>query len=1604
MEVTPELYAWLSSQKVIDPFKSFESELATSDKFYIDERTLELLSGGKYMDTILKSLQDAYNQFYNLSLNYLENINEMKEIDEEEEYISNSIKYTNWHLIQESLSHFGLNYEDEIINKISEGDKKVLIQVLNEIYELHNEVLKHTQLENHSFDPNEFIENNLNEEKIKNYKTLSSISKKSNKNNIESININELNPNKNYELCNTLLEFFIVSFCKNFNLQPRQSVALITNNRKYLSILCNKGTKGSFEEVNNWLNDLDFNIKTLFNLLKLYDDGINISYAIIGTALCSKDENVVLNCCKILNKIQENFNCDWDWLNKEGIDSFIFAILKHENLRLDLINSLFFHIKDNIDDFFNQLRKKLLNNNEKKNIFEFFSSILPILKDVNDYFFQNLQDFLFEICFNESDDISYSSSILGDAFFYFYPLDNNITDKILEYFNNNIRSEKENIFSTAIAQIFSLMERFGEFRIEYAPILYKNMVNLFIENFDNEIKREFILFNFERFLNDHQTVPIDIFIEPYIKKLFNSENYSLCDLLFLIKLIEHPRLNGRMLINIIKFILKITLKNNHFKKLANLILAIIFEKEIINNLCNEVEIIEISKIFSDYISTTLKLFIANIKKEEEDPSILETSYDIINEDFEKVNENVHKNIIESIKTYRKNKKKYSSGLLSLLWVYNDHDDVLLNLEEENRIKYEPIVISLKKEAEKKLKEDNKSPVSKNQKLLNELSEKSKKKKEEEKKKEMKKKLNETTNNNSAGNIINKNLNMNNIFTEASENIKKKKMLINKLTEIDENQKIDDIFIKHGRVIFPEKKIQIKNLENDINKLEKIKSIQQLIYPEGTIIKDSKLVRAKSCYFRNDISDTLSNPIDLQDEENRELKAIDGFNIQYKKNIIFYYRTYFNEKRQAISKTNLLRMFRDRGYNKYRINLDELNLTIKDLLNEYLKEVEIEHYKLSNLDYLNDIDLNIKKKIKLLQNGELDLDFFKKINVKLAHLIYHKTRPTLTISQCYGLFLERLSLAVQSDIIVNLYDKFKPVINLINKKRRLKQKYNLPPGFKIIKKERIEYNKQLPNLIINSIGENKYICYEILNEIIYDIFDSTSIESYVQINNKEDIEIDPLKLHKWSIDLTLSYVNLNDNYKKEGIEVADILEEQLSELCKGKDKEGKKIINSIQKSNYNFVKKILKSDNNKEIDRKKRSDELKLLIEENKKIKAQKKKEEINEQKKIRKEKIKEFEMIKKKFEQIEEKRKKNEEEKVENKKKEKEKELKQKYEEHQKELKEYKEFFHQQNKKLENQFINLKKKRDLLNKQKELQEYNDEKLLEKIKEKKKKKDPKKEKELKDLKEYFEFEKRLNTTIKELIEREDIKNIIEKYKPHLECIYKIYSQIGFKKISFYTNASIRENDFKEFLLNFSVLNLLVSIEQMKWIFKKISNEKLKERENQSFLDFDDFILAITYLSIFSRFTERSRKILPVDIENTNGDTINNFIQFLGLKIPFNKLEVENFINDRRAMDYKKLIKLQKEIKNSELVKEIKNYEVENEEEKEKENDIKQEEQNKEEKIDVNKDLNKDEKTELNNEENKEDNKLEKKDETKEENKEDNKIEKKDETNEEKKDES
>ncbi len=284
--------------------------------------------------------------------------------------------------------------------------------------------------------------------------------------------------------------------------------------------------------------------------------------------------------------------------------------------------------------------------------------------------------------------------------------------------------------------------------------------------------------------------------------------------------------------------------------------------------------------------------------------------------------------------------------------------------------------------------------------------------------------------------------------------------------------------------------------------------------------------------------------------------------------------------------------------------------------------------------------------------------------------------------------------------------------------------------------------------------------------------------------------------------------------------------------------------------------------------------------------------------KILKEKKKEeIQLIHEKFSKVQEKRKQQEEEKL-NKLLQRQDKMKEKNDKRDKELIE---FYKKQRKKVKLQMNEILSKR---------QEY-----LYRFKEKKDEKikpSPKPSYLEKD-KEYCTFESNLIQTLDNLRKREDVSKIFEKYNKHLKTIYDVYSKIGYNKISFFSKECIRLNEFKQFLINFGILGLLISTDQMNWIFTKIAKDKQNERDLQAYLDYDDFQITLCMLAIFSRFTERSRKLLPSDIDSTNGETIEYFFKFLGLKLPYNRIEMENFINDRRALTMKNLIDLQRKIK-------------------------------------------------------------------------------------------
>ena len=93
MEVSPEIYAWLTSLNIIEPFT--ETEKNESNSFYIPENIVEALFEGHYFDVMILNLQDAYNKYFNKRKNCEPKLKELAFKEKKYDRISNKTKLNN---------------------------------------------------------------------------------------------------------------------------------------------------------------------------------------------------------------------------------------------------------------------------------------------------------------------------------------------------------------------------------------------------------------------------------------------------------------------------------------------------------------------------------------------------------------------------------------------------------------------------------------------------------------------------------------------------------------------------------------------------------------------------------------------------------------------------------------------------------------------------------------------------------------------------------------------------------------------------------------------------------------------------------------------------------------------------------------------------------------------------------------------------------------------------------------------------------------------------------------------------------------------------------------------------------------------------------------------------------------------------------------------------------------------------------------------------------------------------------------------------------------------------------------------------------------------
>ena len=1328
-------------------------------------------------------------------------------------------------------------------------------------------------------------QNKLNITGISTFTQITNLNNIPNSNN-NGVDINNIDISKSYSQCESTLEFFILSLSKNLNINPKQAVALLSNNRKYLLRLFYKGIQNDFTLAIKWLKDINKNLQILQNLMINSTEAKNVymTFSSLSVGLYSNNIDCVRITNTILSKLSIEIGTDWDWFFNEGYLSYIFSLEKNSIIKNKLLNGFTLHIKEHEDDIIKLFKDKFLNednninanNAEYKDIANFIFNLLPLLgdnlEDKEKKFQNGIINLIIELIENNNNNKIIDAPLLitlGAQAWNYYPdfflMNKNKKNVLLNFMKENIRTfgnygnkyENLNINNaSSISCLFYLLNNLGKIKNEDGPLIYKTLVFLFIEEYDDELIREFFLDNFSNFFLLNLKFPIDIFLSPYFKQIKLVKNISMADFNFIAVIIGHPRFNSEHALELLDFILDISINNLIFSKSANMLLNLIFSMKLL--IKNKSVFEKAQTKFIQYINQMLNLYITNLKSDIKDNTILEVPYDILLEGFGNVNQEIESTLINTIDQYRAIKGVNSKPLLGLLWFFKSHDDVLLRLEEKYTIH------------PKKIEKPNKINNSKNNlKPIN---------------KSKANNLNKKNEDDDINNVLKKSIDLalKKMKGEKEEKMKIKKEKIKTLQQ----KRLKELKLKKNL----EKELAQKNAEFNSKKQRADTFIDEANFSQLNLIQEegSVISQINNTFIRRPLSKTKLNSlanynnnnknifiVNINEEESREEKGIEALNIKYKSKIKNLVRILMDDSGN-ITKASILRYFRNKKITNSDLTLDELSLCVKQTFSA---------------------NINL-----------FDENQFKKLLVTISYLVMSKKRKNYSLFEAYYNFLK----LIIEDLDVNINWKYKKYINILKHlKNNLDIKTGeinvlLPPGFKIVQKTEIIQKSKIPKPMLRNFTESYVICLSLINEFISDILNEGVLEKYIKVKKVYDIEIELSMVHQWSENLMISYSLLPKHLEKYGIDAADALENGMKKLEIG--------IGQVKIGNYER-EKLKKEQNNKLLEqkkediRKKRGKEIKSKVEQYKKEKEEKErmKKELEEKKKEEEQKafhdmIKERKKInKKKKEEINKLKAKKEEEKKEkiieqqNKEKEEEKIHKE----------EQKKFLQEQNKKMKEQFKQMKQQKDDLIKKKQESLPENQKI------------PKnKINYFKDEKNYIEFDRNLISKLQTLMNStNNISNYIKIYDQHFKLIFDIYHKIGQNKITSINlniDDSLFINEYKEFLTNFGLLNILITKEQMNFIYNRLTrktenkenNGEKNSDEQKQYLTYSDFRISLLLLTIMSHMNNKDMKITEDDYNNIlTVEKIEELFNYLGLKIPYIRKDLELLINFRRGMSAK-----------------------------------------------------------------------------------------------------
>lgn len=684
MEVSYELWMWMKEANAVSSGSFIEKDLVK-----LSESDSERLELGLIMPLIRYSFPEV-------------NSVDLKQVN------SGITRLYNWNLWVTPLRSIGVVLSPEIKMLIVAGDRMQVIDILGQIYQ-------------------QSVKNKM---------------KKVRKATVEGgLLLNNIDLNLDLTKTESLLEFFVLSFCKAFQVSPKVAAGLLAQNYNYLAQVLAKGLKRNFTPVIKWYDIVLNNGGHLVELMKKGSELVKMILDSLQPGLQSKSTEVVEKAAETLIFIffqLKGFEeqC-WEWVSKDkNILLTCFQLLETQPELADSIISLLFTFSQkNLNEMF-----VILMRDHSKNTLSYINLIQVCLKSIknlqisNDFFSGGLIEIWVEICLKELEidakNLNAKSFYLGFLcdiwceFSNFFQIQEGISNSILTALKRS--SQRKNRFFQLLifGRMFQVLVLFSKQKNPYAPIIYKTLSFCTLENYSDERIREFMLSNMMGVFDEIITVPIGVLLEPLAKEArsLNAANFTLSDFDFYLSIARHPRLSLKESVILLDLCGKFLLSESPYFGAAEISFLIVVSRFID------------TKPTQDYI---LKFFAFALKKivknnEKKLDNLLGLIEKIIRFNHDELNGQIREKLFFNAKFKQKRLKmvrellfKSVGGYEEVSLVYEDH----LVVERSISLTPHRVVSDIENIKQKRLARENKEKDEIKRKNLNELLQKKKLRKE-----------------------------------------------------------------------------------------------------------------------------------------------------------------------------------------------------------------------------------------------------------------------------------------------------------------------------------------------------------------------------------------------------------------------------------------------------------------------------------------------------------------------------------------------------------------------------------------------------------------------------------------------------------------------------------------------------------------------------------------------------------------------------------------------------------------------------------------------------------------------------------------------------------